>query len=146
MALKLLKAVWFLSMVLALMALLYVYATLPQEVVVQDDGNARVSISNEAFFYGVMVFIAVTNVMVFIIGKIFKTQSDLRTWFYGLIASLNLFFIVAINFISLYNSAERFDFNRIAFVIYGSVALVVISSVAWPVYLLFRRTSSKSLI
>ena len=146
MALKLLKAVWFLSMALALMALLYVYASLPQEVVVQDVSDARVSISNEAFFYGVMMFIAVTNVMVFIIGKIFKSQEDLRTWFYALIASLNLFFIVAINFISLYNSAERFDFDRIAFVIYGSVGLLILVSISWPIYLIFRRPYAKSLI
>jgi len=146
MALKLLKAVWFLSMAVSLVALLYVYASLPQEVVVQDDSDARISISNEAFFYGVMIFIAITNVTVFIIGKIFKTQEDLRTWFYLLIASLNLFFIVAINFISLYNSAERFDFDRIAFVIYGSVGVVVLASVAWPIYILLRRTNSKLLV
>ena len=40
MALKLLKGVWFLSMLAALATLLYVYAGLPQEVVVQEGDGA----------------------------------------------------------------------------------------------------------
>ena len=78
MALKLLKAVWFLSMVAVLGALLFVYASLPQEVVVQDDIDARVSIGKEAFFYLAVGFIALTNVMVYIIAKVFKRNEDLR--------------------------------------------------------------------
>jgi hypothetical protein len=146
MALKLLKAVWFLSMMVALGALLYVYAGLPQLVVVQDEGGTRVAISNEAFFYLVMMCMAVTNVLVFIMAKVFSRNHDLRTWFYGLITSLNIFFIVGVNFISVYNSAERFDYDRIAFVIYGSVLIMVIWALAWPVYLIFKHSTSKSLV
>ena len=74
MVLKLLKAIWFLSMLATLGALLYVYASLPQEVLVQDDTEARVAISNELFFYIAMVLIAVSNAMVFVMAKVFKTQ------------------------------------------------------------------------
>lgn len=146
MALKLLKAVWFLSMVGALGALLYVYASLPQDVVIQNSGDARVSISNEIFFYVVMILVAVTNVMVYIIAKVFKENEDLRTWFYGLITTLNIFFVIGLNFISLYNSSERFDYNRIAFVIYGSLALIIVWAVSWPIYVIFKGKKYKALI
>lgn len=146
MTLKLLKGGWFLSMVIALCALLYVYAGLPQEVIVQNEGGAIVSVSNEAFFYIVMLFMAITNAMVYIISKVFYKKEDFRAWFYGLIMSLNFFFVIALNFISVYNSNERFDYSRIAFIIYGSVGLIIAWAFSWPVYLLFKRINSKSLV
>jgi hypothetical protein len=146
MALKISKGVWFLSMVAALLSLLYVYASLPQEVVVQDDAGARVSLSNEVFFYIAMTLIAVMNVMVFIIAKVFKTNEELRTWFNGLVSALNLFLIIGMNFISLYNSNERFDFERIAFIIYGSLGLIVLWAAAWPIFHIFKRFNSKLMV
>jgi hypothetical protein len=146
MVLKLLKAVWFLSMLATLGALLYVYASLPQEVLVQDDTEARVAISNELFFYLAMALIAISNTLVFVMAKVFKTNEDLRVWFFGLIITLNIFFIIGMNFISLYNSEEKFDYDRIAFIIYGSLALVILWAAAWPVYVIFKRPSLKLLI
>jgi hypothetical protein len=146
MVLKLLKAMWFLSMLATLGALLYVYASLPQEVLVQDDTDARVAISNEVFFYLAMIFIALSNAMVYVMAKVFKTNEDLRSWFYGLVVALNIFFIIGMNFISLYNSEEKFDYDRIAVIIYGSIGLIVLWAVAWPVYAIFKRSNLKLLI
>jgi len=146
MVLKLLKAVWFLSMLATLGALLFVYASLPQEVLVQDDTEARVAISNELFFYLAMLLIAISNALVYVMAKVFKTNEELRAWFYGLIITLNIFFIIGMNFISLYNSEEKFDYDRIALIIYGSLALIILWAAAWPVYVIFKRSSLKSLI
>ncbi len=146
MALKLLKGIWFLSIVAALIALLYVYAGLPQEVIVQKQGSSQISVSNELFFYIVMMFLAISNVMVFIIGKVFSEKEDFRAWFHGLIMTLNIFFIIALIFIFQYNSNEKFDYGRIAFIIYGSLGLMVLWASFWPVYLIFRAFSSKSLV
>lgn len=146
MVLKLLKAIWFLSMLATLGALLYVYATLPQEVLVQDDDQARLAISNELFFYLAMVFIAISNSMVYVMAKVFKSNEDLRSWFFGLIIALNLFVIIGMNFISLYNSEEKYDFERLAVVIYGSLGLIILWAAAWPVYAIFKRSSVKLLI
>ena len=146
MVLKLLKAIWFLSMLVTLGALLFVYASLPQEVLVQDDTEARVAISNELFFYLAMLLIAVSNALVFVMAKVFKTNEELRAWFFGLIITLNIFFIIGMNFISLYNSEEKYDYDRIAVIIYGSLALIILWAVAWPVYVIFKRSSLKSLI
>ena len=146
MVLKLLKAIWFLSMLVTLGALLFVYASLPQEVLVQDDTEARVAISNELFFYLAMLLIAISNALVFVMAKVFKTNEELRAWFFGLIITLNIFFIIGMNFISLYNSEEKYDYDRIAVIIYGSLALIILWAVAWPVYVIFKRSSLKSLI
>ena len=146
MVLKLLKAIWFLSMLVTLGALLFVYASLPQEVLVQDDREARVAISNELFFYLAMALIAISNALVFVMAKVFKTNEELRAWFFGLIITLNVFFIIGMNFISLYNSAEKFDYDRIAVIIYGSLGLIILWAVAWPVYVIFKRSSLKSII
>ena len=146
MVLKLLKAIWFLSMLVTLGALLFVYASLPQEVLVQDDTEARVAISNELFFYLAMLLIAVSNALVFVMAKVFKTNGELRAWFFGLIITLNIFFIIGMNFISLYNSEEKYDYDRIAVIIYGSLALIILWAAAWPVYVIFKRSSLKSLI
>ena len=143
MALKLLKGIWFVSMMVALITLLYVYAGLPQEVVVQNEGGSNVSISNEAFFYVVMMFMAISNVMVFVISKVFQREGDFRAWFYGLIMTLNIFFVVALVYISQYNSNERFDYGRVAFLIYGSVSMIVLWAAFWPGYLIFKRFTSK---
>jgi hypothetical protein len=146
MALKISKGVWFLSMIGALTALLFAYAGLPQDVMVQDDEGARVYVSNEVFFYLVMVLIATTNVLVYIISKVFKDSEDLRTWFNGLVTTLNVFFIISVNFISLYNSSEKFDFERIAFIIYGSLGLIILWAAAWPVFAVFKRMNNKLII
>ena len=146
MVLKLLKAIWFLSMLATLGALLFVYASLPQEVLVQDDTEARVAISNELFFYLAMLLIAISNALVFVMAKVFKTNEELRAWFFGLIIALNIFFIIGMNFISLYNSEEKYDYDRIAVIIYGSLALIILWAVAWPVYVIFKRSSLKLLI
>jgi hypothetical protein len=143
MALKLIKGVWFLSMLVALVALLYVYAGLPQEVIIQDEGGETVAISNEAFFYIVMFLMAIANAMVYAMAKVFKANEDLRTWFYGLVTTLNIFFVIGMNMVSLYNSNEKYDFARIDFIIYGSVALIVVWAISWPIYSLFKRVISK---
>jgi hypothetical protein len=146
MVLKLLKAIWFLSMLVTLGALLFVYASLPQDVLVQDDTEARVAISNELFFYLAMLLIAISNALVFVMAKVFKTNEELRAWFFGLIITLNIFFIIGMNFISLYNSEEKFDYDSIAVIIYGSLGLIILWAVAWPVYVIFKRSDLKSLI
>ena len=146
MALKLLKGVWFLSMFVALLVLLYIYAGLPQAVIIQEENGAPVSISNDAFFYILMALLVIANVLTYIMAKLYKTATDFRAWFYGLIATMNLFFIIGMNLISLYNSGERFEYQRIQFVIYGSLALIILWASLWPLFALFKRLSAKPTI
>jgi hypothetical protein len=145
MVLKVFKAVWFLSVLIVLTDLLYVYASLGEVVTVQETGQGRIDLDRNTFFYIVMVILALSNALVYT-GKLFRYQEDFRTWFYGLIISLNIFFVVAMSLVALYNSSEHFDYTRIGFVIYGSVVLVIGWAMSWPVYKIFKGTSAKQVV
>jgi hypothetical protein len=143
MVLKLFKAAWFLSMLAALANLLYVYASLPEQVSLMEEGIESAHIYREQLFYSAMAMIALANVMVYLFSKKLAPKEDFRAWLHGLVITLNIFFIIGMSFISLYNSTERFDFSRIGFIIYGSVGLVAAWALSWPVYLTVKRLTAK---
>ncbi|MFZ2907268.1 MAG: hypothetical protein WAZ98_13785 [Cyclobacteriaceae bacterium] len=143
MILKIFKAVWFLSMLSVLANLLYVYASLPEQVALSEDGVENLVVGRELFFYIAMVLISLSNVVVYLFSKKLTPQEDFRTWLHGLVITLNIFFIIGLSFISLYNSSENYDYSRIGFIIYSSVVLVVVWVVSWPVYALGKKLTAK---
>jgi len=112
MSVKIFKAVWFLSMLGVLVNLLYTYAGLPVDVVINENGGSFISIGKDNYFYLAATLIAVINALVF---------------------------VVALNFISLYNSGDEFDYSRIEYLIIGSTGLFVVWALGWPVYSLYRK-------
>jgi len=146
MVLKVFKAVWFLSVLIVLADLLYVYAGIPDRVIVQESVQGRVEVDRNIFFYIVMIILALFNSLVYATAKLFRDQEDFRAWFHGLIISLNIFFVVGMHLINLYNSSEHFDYSRIGFIIYGSVLLVIGWAMSWPVYKIFKGTSAKQVV
>jgi hypothetical protein len=146
MILKIFKAVWFFSMLVTLASLLYVYAALPEEVVVQEDGVKQVIVHRDTLFYVMTGIIAFVNVLVFILAKVVPEQEDFRAWFNGQIITINVFFIVGLFLVSLLNSQEKYDYARIAFVIYGSVVLIVVWAISWPIWKIFKRFSVKQAV
>jgi hypothetical protein len=145
MVLKLFKGVWFLSMLAVLGNLMYIYASLPEQVSLGND-SSTFSIGRELLFYTAMIIIAISNAMVYLFSKKLMPREDFRTWLHGFVITLNIFFIIGLSFISLYNSSERFDFSRIGFIIYSSVGLVVLWAISWPLYLVGRKLGSKQLV
>jgi len=143
MALKLFRAVWFLSALVVLADLLYVYAGLPETVAIQEAEGSQVLLDREMLFYVMLVLIAVCNVLVYLISRLYPAHETLRAWFHGLVVTLNIFFIIALSLVSLFNSQERFDYSRIGFVIYGSVGLVVLWALSWPVIRIFGLSRPK---
>lgn len=141
MVLKLFKAVWFLSLLAVLTVFMFVYASLQETVSVQEG----VVLSREAFFYLVLFLLAIINVSVFIFMKLYKkeTEQDFLSWILGLIIAINIFFVVALNFINLYNSNEKFEYSRLGFIIYGSIFLIMIWAIGWPLYTLGRKFLAK---
>lgn len=146
MSVKIFKAVWFLSMLGVLVILLYIYAGLPLEVVVNENGGDPTLMDKDSFFYLSAGLIAIVNALVFVVNKIYRNDADFRTWFYGLVICLNFFFVVALNFIGLYNSGDTFDYSRIEYLILGSTGLFVLWAVSWPVYSLYRKLYVKETI
>ena len=147
MFLKLSRGVWFISILGVLAALLFVYAGLQTEsvILVQDEING-LSISRELFFYLVLIGVTAVNALVFIIGTVFRKEEAFRTWFNGLMMTLNIFFIIALFFINALNSLEKFDFARIGFLIYGSVVLISLWALAWPVISAVKKFLPKQTI
>ena len=139
MALKIFRAIWFLSVLAVFARLLFGYAGWQDELVIQERAGEQLLINKEILFYVLTIVIVLINVVVYIFGKLFKQQEQLRSWIHILITSINLFFIVAISLVGVYNSYEKFDYQRIDFIIYGSVGLIVLVALAWPVYAFFQK-------
>ncbi|HEY8512129.1 MAG TPA: hypothetical protein VIL31_09230 [Cyclobacteriaceae bacterium] len=142
--LRIFRSVWFLSLLAVTAALLYGYASMREEVVVRETVEGSFRISRETFFYMVLALLTIINVLVFIIARIMVRNEDFKSWFYGLVITFNIFFIVGIGFVSLYNSGEMYDYSRLQPVMYGSIALLLVWTFAWPVYVSFRRLAGKS--
>jgi hypothetical protein len=41
--------------------------------------------------------------------------------------------------VGIYNSTEVFNFEQVGFIVYGSIGLIALWTVAWPAYLLFQK-------
>jgi hypothetical protein len=146
MALKLFRGVWFLSVLVVFASLMYTYAGLPDQVVVQEEASGQITMGRDPLFYFVVAAIVVVNVMVYLIRKMYLADLDFRAWFHGLVITINIFFVIALAHLGLYNSTEYFDYSRIGFIIYGSVVLIVLWAVSWPVYQLYRKIFVKQVV
>ncbi len=143
MVLKILKVLWVFSLLAVLTVLMYVYAGLPEAVVVNENTKA-VTLSKEILFYTALALIAIANALVFAVSRIYSEKDhDFKAWFYGFILCANLFFIIGLSFISTYNSGEKFDYSRLGVIIYGSLALMAVWIIAWPVYALLKKFNRK---
>lgn len=144
MILKLFRVVWFFSILAVLGVFMYVYASLPDPVVVLEDPE-RLTLGKEVLFYIILASLAIFNMFVYVFRSLNKTQEGegFVSWYYGLVICLNLFFIVSCAYISLFNSGERFQYEKIGVIIYGSVALMIIWAFSWPIYLAGRRIIAK---
>ncbi|MCB0489973.1 MAG: hypothetical protein R2820_06745 [Cyclobacteriaceae bacterium] len=143
---KIFKAVWFLSLIGFMMIFMYVYASLPENVVFSDATDAVVA-SRDLVFYLSVTVVAVVNALVFVVSKLYKrSDGTFSAWFYGQIILLNFFFCTVVGFVYLLNSGEKFSYDRLGIVIYGSISLIVLWSIGLPIYQISRRFSSKQAI
>lgn len=137
MTLKLFRAAWFLSVLVVLANLLFVYASLPERVIVQED--EPVSVNREWLFYILMVAIVLINVLVYFFKLMYQDAENMRTWFHGLVITINIFLIISMQALNVYNSTEMFDHTRVGFYITGSLGLVILWAALWPLYLFFQK-------
>jgi membrane-associated HD superfamily phosphohydrolase len=146
MVLRFSKGMWLVSILGVMATLLYAYASLPEQVFLYQEDLKMVTVSKEILFYIFLAGLAIVNVLVFVVSAAYKNAENLRSWFNGLVVTLNIFFVVVLFFLNSSNSNEKFDYTRIGFLIYGSIILVVLWAVSWPVFLFFRKFLSKSQI
>lgn len=151
MYLRLSGVLWFVSLIGFLASLLLTYAGLKESVAIPYSSNKSAlyfSFSRETFFYFFLAVGAVINVMKYVVGGVLskKKHDPFRTWFHGLIVTLHIFFIVIISFVEVLNSGADYRFDSIGFIIYGSVGLIVLWMLGWPVYRTFYKSVDKQLI
>ncbi len=140
MIIKVFKAVWFLSLVATLAIFLYIYASLPADIQLGENS----SVTRDTLFYATLGILSVFNALVFAFSKLYNSQAGFfRVWFYGLMTFFNLFLIVSLQFINVYNSQEKYNYDSLGFVIYGSLGMVVLWSSLWPFYSISQRILNK---
>ncbi len=144
MAVKIFRSVWFLSVLAALFVLLYQYAAWPEDVVIGQGEVNFVTLSRDMFFYSSMFVLAFVNASVYIARTFAKQIEEFQAWFYGFIAVINFFMVIALSFISLFNSNEDFRFDQIGFVIYGSLILVFAWMLGGLLYWLVRKNQQSA--
>lgn len=144
MTLKLFKAVWFLSVLVVLMNLLYVYASLPEVVVVQE--HERVVIGREWLFYILVFFVVAVNALVYLFKWLFPQGESVRAWFHGFIITINIYAVIALHALNVYNSHETFDHSLVAPYLTGSLILLIGWAASWPVYRIFQRIFVKQAV
>lgn len=137
MTLKLFRAMWFLSVLVVLANLLYVYASLPEQVIVQE--NERVAVNREWLFYILMVSILLINLLVYFFKLMFQEGEDIRSWFHGLVITINIFLVISMQALNVYNSAEMFNHSLARIYLTASLGLVLLWALSWPVYLLLQK-------
>ena len=134
---KILKFIWFISLLAGLVALLWSYASVSFTVMITE---ANI-IERESFFYLGLAFLAISNFSLYGIGKftIIEKYLYLLSWKYtfGIIA--NGFFIVSMLFIGLYNNTEPYDFNNFGYLILVFLALMVVWLIVLPFLIIFGR-------
>lgn len=145
MIIKIFKGVWFVSLMATLGIFLYVYASLPESVSI--GGGESPQISRNGLFYITVGLLGLINVVAVLSARLFSKDSPyFIAWIYGLVILFNVFLTVALQFVNVSNSQERFDYKSIGYIIYASVTLVIIWSVAWPIYRMIQRFSSKQAV
>lgn len=144
MVLKLLKLVWFVSVLVVLANLLYIYAGLPETVVIQED--EYVAMSREWWFYIMMIAMVLINSLVYLLKTFLPDHIDLRAWFHGLIVTINMFLIISMNAMSVYNSTQVFDHSRVIYYVTGSLTLIVLWALLWPVYRIYQKYFPKEIL
>jgi hypothetical protein len=131
MIVRIAKGIWLVSMMGSVAVLLYAYASLPEVIQWREVGEG---VSRNAFFYAALGLLAVFNMMVFLVNRFMASGDEFfQAWFYGLVVFFNLFTVVSLQFFNLYNSAEKFNYESIGYIIYGSVVLMLAWVAVWPI-------------
>ncbi len=144
MALKIFKAIWFLSAAGFIFFFIYGYASLPETVALSD--IPAISISRDTFFYLFFTFVALLNTLVFVVPRLYTKNTLFITWFLGLTILFNFFFLVVAGFVNLFNSGENFNYERLGIIIYGSLILIVLWAASHPIYLVFQKFFNKQIV
>lgn len=143
---RLVKYFWFLSMFIFLVALLYVYAYLPGMVGIQADPQGYVNefVSRSTFFYVSVGIFLVANISLYVLKRMLETiwergssaggtisarqsmRKDVADWLLGFAAAINIFFVLILVYLAIFNNSEDMNQGMYAPLVYGGPVLMAI--------------------
>ena len=127
------KGLWFVTLFLVFSILMYVFASLP-EVVYYSFTN---SIDHNTFFYVALGIIVFVNFPLYALSRKFKKEQELAQAIYGWIFTfasiLNGFLFISLQYINLFNSAEKVTYTYYGYFLYICLALLIGCLIALPV-------------
>jgi hypothetical protein len=146
MIVRIFKGVWLISLLGTVAVLLYSYASFPEVIQVQEGSNAE-GITRNNLFYAVLGMLGIFNALVIVINRVTPEEDAFfKVWFFGLVVFFNLFITVSLQFFSLYNSQEKFDYDSIGYIIYGSVSLIILWASIYPVNKIIQQFRPKQVV
>ena len=134
------KMVWLISFLGVSVILFYVYSGLPDMVAYSgSEPTSMEYISRDYFFYFFVGIIGVLNILLYALsGKQLSSTSNtkrinqLTSWKFGLAIVVNIFLSISMVFINIFNSGERFDYSNFGYLVYFSLALIIIWVISLP--------------
>ena len=123
---RLIKFLWFVTLVTALGSLLYTYAAMGEQL---EFGTYR--FSREVYFYGALFVLVIFNFTFYTLSRNLgysdqKLRQALVNWQLSFAAVLNLFFISSVFFIMLVNGGEDFNYDNFGYLLYVSLGLILL--------------------
>lgn len=143
---RLVKAFWFVSVLISLAVLLYVYAALPEIVNLNILGGVH-KFDRETSFYTALAVVALSNFALYALSRHMKYRNKavntiMINWQLSLAGLLNFFYIVAMLFLFLLNSGETFNFDNFGYLIFVSLGFIIIWIFVLPILLIRNRPTA----
>ncbi len=143
---KLIKAFWFVTLLVTLAVLLYTYASFAEAQIVSIQENI-VNVSRESFFYLTLAIITLSNFTLYIVARKLKDRDNkIDEFVYGWLMSfavvLNFFFVISMSFVQVNNSGEVYDFTYLGNLIFIALSIIGIWVLVLPIYLLKLKNTA----
>ncbi|QSE96657.1 hypothetical protein [Fulvivirga lutea] len=143
---RLIKALWFTTLVSASAFLLFVYAGFREDQLIFVN-NELEGLDRETFFFLALTIITVSNFTFYILSWRLRKQDNrmaefIKGWLMGLASALNFFLIVVLSFLQIFNGGENFNYQSIGYLIFVSLGAVIICAMTLPIFLVKEKISS----
>ena len=144
---KVLKFFTIVSILIFLMAVLVVYAFLPDPsgLLFNSDGGSIVEASKNTFFYSILFIFVIIQILYIVFNQTTLIRKEgshnklISTWIQGMILSINLFIILMIVFIGLANNSVDYSFKSIRFIAFVAPSIVILWLLTLPFFLFIPK-------